>query len=461
MTGLLADTYTGDETRRGAALSAANMISTARLRATAEQTRRNEAALASAVDIVAAIQRLNADTLERVNPAIVEAYLTRLASAHVLEVAKTAAGEGILRLAVPGGALPAGLDGRETALIATGGTAITEAQASGAALTNVIPLGPGEPAFADLVSYARRCLAQDTFRGGPAADPTAIADYELFAFEGTIREADGQRTAPWGALIRVDDVGARTVAWESLANLIPEPGMAGAAHPGHVMDAQARAELLAAEDQGKRRQALHAWLTRAERDLRDLPSKISRDIKDRGERISLRASIQQTVRQRLGELNRMAEVTISEVHLTVRLKVKATGNPSDLTEKDSEVIAMRRTRDLLAADGWTIGDVHSEGRGYDLYAVRGQVQRCVEVKGVWSSASSSGVRLTGNEILTATQQRSDYWLYVIDQCSNGVGEIFGVYRDPIAAFGGLIRQEAIFTLPGSALKAAREKTAQT
>jgi len=88
----------------------------------------------------------------------------------------------------------------------------------------------------------------------------------------------------------------------------------------------------------------------------------------------------------------------------------------------------------------------------------GEAQRCVEVKGVWNSAASDGVRMTGNEILIATQQRSDYWLYVIDGCSNGTGNVFGVYRDPISTFGGLIKQEAMFKLPGSALKAARDKT---
>ena len=79
--------------------------------------------------------------------------------------------------------------------------------------------------------------------------------------------------------------------------------------------------------------------------------------------------------------------------------VSATGVPPDPAEEDSEAIAMRRTRDLLSADGWAVGDVHAEGRGFDLYATRGQAQRCVEVKGVWTSASSSGVKLTGNEIL--------------------------------------------------------------
>ena len=44
-------------------------------------------------------------------------------------------------------------------------------------------------------------------------------------------------------------------------------------------------------------------------------------------------------------------------------------------------------------------------------------------------------------------------LYVIDECSNGEGNVYGVYRDPVATFDGLIKQEAIFAVPGSALKA--------
>ena len=95
------------------------------------------------------------------------------------------------------------------------------------------------------------------FRGGVAADPTAIADYDLFAFEGTLVE--GRRAADNAlgrTLIRVDDTGARPVAWEMLANLARGTGSRGPVHPGRAMDAQARAEHLAAEDQGKRRRGV-------------------------------------------------------------------------------------------------------------------------------------------------------------------------------------------------------------
>lgn len=461
LSGLLADTYGDDDDKRADALAAITAITTAQLREEAEKSRRTEAALASTVDVAAAIRRLNADTLERINPAIVEAYLARLGDAHVLELAKTAAGEGILRIASRDGVFPPGLGAQSTALIATSGKALTEAHATGATLTNVLPLGPGEPGFRDLVGYAQRSLAPDIFRGGLVTDPTTIADYDLYAFEGNLAEADRQRSTPWAALVRVDDSGARKVAWEILANLVPGPGVAGSLHPARVMDAQACANQHAAEERAKRRTAMQTWLTQAEREIRDLPSKISRDIADRHERLKIRAHLDQMVGQRLANLRRMADVTITDVHLAAHVKVRAAGIPPQPTEKDSELIAMRQVHDQLVSAGFVVADVHLEGRGYDLHASRGPAQRCVEVKGVWDSAASQGVRLTGNEILVATQQRADYWLYVIDRCSNGIGNVFGVYRDPVATFAGLIKQEAIFQVPGSALKAARERAAVT
>ncbi|MGH3500946.1 MAG: helicase-related protein [Nocardioidaceae bacterium] len=459
LSGMLADTYGDDAERRASALAAIKTITAAQLRGEAEKARRVEAALASTVDVASAIHRLNADTLERINPAIVEAYLTRLAHARVLEVAKSAAGEGILRLASCDGVLPPALGSQRAALTATSGKALADAQAGGATLTNVVALGPGDPGFRDLVAYGQRALAPDVFRGGLVKDPTTIAGYDLYAFEGSLVEADGQRTTPWTALVRVDDSGARKVAWETLANLVPCPGVAGSLHPGRVMDAQACAEQVAAHEQAKRRAAMQTWLVKAEREIRDLPSKISRDIAEREERLRIRAHLDQMVGQRLDELLRMADVTITDVRLTAHAKVHAAGIPPDPTEKDSELIAMRRVHDQLVTDGFAVTDVHLEGRGYDLYASRGQAQRCVEVKGLWSSAASKGIRMTGNEILTATQQRTDYWLHVIDECSNGEGNVFGVYRDPVTTFEGLIKQEAIFTVPGSALKAARHETA--
>ena len=42
--------------------------------------------------------------------------------------------------------------------------------------------------------------------------------------------------------------------------------------------------------------------------------------------------------------------------------------------------------------------------------------------------------MTGNEVLIATQHRTSYWLYVVDQCSDGTGRLFGAYEDPATLF---------------------------
>ncbi len=455
LSGLLSDAYTHDDQKRAAALDAVNAVTTARLKSAAEETRRTEAALASTVDVAAAIRLLNVDTLERINPAIVEAFLARLHTAGVVQVTKTAAAEGILRLVSSNGALPEELGGAKSALVATSGKAVTDALKTGAALTDVVSLGPGEPAFHALVDTSARVLAPDLFRGGLVSDRTSIDDYDLFIYQGTLTEGGGQRATPWATLVRVDAVGARKLAWEILANLTPVTDAVGRPiHPAAEHDAHARALQLAAEEEQKRRDAMAAWLTNAERELAALPSRITRDL-PRDHRIEVRQNLDRMVADRLADLRRLSEVSISDLRLTAHVTVKADGIPPEPTEKDSEAIAMKLIRDVLKSDGWAVADVHTECRGYDLYATRGQAQRCVEVKGVWYSAASDGVRLTGNEILVATQQRADYWLYVIDNCHNSRGVVFGVYRDPITTFDGLIKQDAIFRLPGSALVAAK------
>jgi hypothetical protein len=78
----------------------------------------------------------------------------------------------------------------------------------------------------------------------------------------------------------------------------------------------------------------------------------------------------------------------------------------------------------------------------------------VEVKGVWHAASSDGIRLTGDEILIATQHAGDYWIYVIDQCVDG-GRLFAAFDDPVRRFGGLMSEITTFKVPGSVLTSAR------
>lgn len=456
--GALAAAYDQDEGKRLAALTAVRAITRAQVQAAADQARKSEAALAAVVDVAEATTLLNADTLNRINPAIVESYLTRLRDAGLLAVEKSAAGEGILHLkAREAGPFLTESDAAAAVLVATSGKALTEARAHGAVMADAITLGPGEPAFGRLLTFATRALAPDVFRGGLVADPTGIDDYDLFAFEADLVEAGGERNTAWSVLIRVDSIGARQVRWETLANLVPSSGTAGPPHPGRALDARSWAEHLAAEEQGRRRQAVTAWLAKAAADLRRLPGDLSRDIPDQAKRVGRRKQLEANVASRIDGLRHMADTRLANFRQVAHVRVVAQGIPAEPTEKDSERIAMKRVSDLLASQGWRVADVSTDGRGYDLHALRGQAQRCVEVKGVWESAASNGIRMTGNEILIATQQRGDYWLYVIDRCADGTGTMFGVYRDPIAVFDGLIKGEAIYKVPGSALKAAVER----
>jgi hypothetical protein len=130
--------------------------------------------------------------------------------------------------------------------------------------------------------------------------------------------------------------------------------------------------------------------------------------------------------------------------------------PAAPEEADSEAIAMAHVVRLLTDDQWGVADRHTEkDLGFDLHARRGREQRCVEVKGVWQSASSHGIRMTGQEVAKAGLLGQDFWLYVVDQCHDGSGTLFHAWRDPAAVFADATHDVAIVRIPGSALAAAR------
>ena len=118
---------------------------------------------------------------------------------------------------------------------------------------------------------------------------------------------------------------------------------------------------------------------------------------------------------------------------------------------------MVHVKNLLEADGWGVADRHLEkDLGFDLHATRGGKQRCIEVKGVWHSASSAGIRMTGQEVARAGLLGDDYWLYVVDQCHDSVGTLFHHWQNPASVFADATKDVAVVSIPGSALAAARE-----
>jgi superfamily II DNA or RNA helicase len=455
---LLTQTYSGGPGADAAALATAQAVTATRLEAAARKVADEENALKSAVDVAAAVAALQRQTLERINPRVVEAFLARLARSGHWILAPHAGGEGLWVLSSrTGSPLPKELGGNPQAVIASSGSAIAKAAAAGAqeAATAALSLGPSEPSFRALVAAAAHLLRPSLFRGGSLLDRTSVTDYYLFCYQADVAEAGGRRRTTWPFLIRVDDTGARRVRWEVLANYEAAGQPAGPPHPARASEADRRAELTVADERVRRHQALQDWLAKAERELERLPSSLTAGIGEPERRRAERARLQQSVANRLDALRIAAEVEVTTVRRIGWARIQAGGTPSDPTRANSEEVAMRLVTAVLREDGWAVADVHLEGRGYDLHATRGRAQRCVEVKGVWDQASAQGITLTGNELLIARQLAGDYWLYVADGCSDGRGRLFGTYQNPVETFQGLMQDVALVRVPGSALKAAR------
>ncbi|MGY2119102.1 helicase-related protein [Nocardia gipuzkoensis] len=450
----LSDLYGDDEVRKQQAIDAARAVQAQELARTARQVRDNERRLASQVDAVAALTLLQRDLFARVNPAIVEAYLDRLSTAEVLQSAPTAAGSGFRRLTLANATFPASLGGSGEVHIATSGEAVRDA-AESIDIGDTLTLGPGEPGFTDLITLAERDLAEDLYKSGAAADPTSLTPYDLYAFEATMTESDGKRASVWATLIKVDDSGnARAVRWETLANLVPTDQPGTSAHPAREGRATEAAGDVAAETVDAHRTVRSEWFAQARRDLTNLPLTLTEGIDNRETRVELRRQLQAQTAQRLKELERLADVQLTEPKLVGRLRVVGAADISIQAEIDAELVSMRRVQQILEDDGWVVEDVHTEGRGYDLDARRNSQVRHIEVKGVLGSAASDGIRMTGNEVLIATQHRKAYWLYVVDQCVDGKGRFFGAYQDPATLFATDMTGDAIFRVPGSSLKNA-------
>jgi hypothetical protein len=260
-------------------------------------------------------------------------------------------------------------------------------------------------------------------------------------------------------LVKVDDAGgARSVRWEALANLVPTKRPGTSVHPARQNAARAEAMVLGERTLEEHRAVRADWFLQARKDLTSLPITLTQDM-PREERIRLRHRLQAQTAERLTDLEKLARVELTEPKLVGRLRVLPAAAPQSEASADSEWVAMLYVERYLTADGWDVADVHTEGRGYDLEARRYSQVRAIEIKGVAGSASSSGIRMSGNEVLIATQYRKDYWLYVVDGCEDGVGRLFGAYEDPATLFGTDMVGDAVFRVPGSSLNRAPGRNA--
>lgn len=448
-----------DEPKKAEVLAAVQRVSAASLKSKAEAARSQEAELSAGIDAAAGLAMLHQESLERLNPAVVEAYLRRLSISGMLRARPTAAGEGVLLLdsATP---LPQTLGGGNEAMIATTGAALRDSVA------RAIPLGPGSQAFADLVAAAGQALSADLFRGSTVEDPLAGSPYELLGFTSAFSSPASRSHTPWSALIRVDPVGeTRQVRWECLANLVPAERKTDPSPLAPELAASEVRRVLAraADAQIRFRQA---WIAAARRDLTNLPVDLTLDIADRGERITVRDQLTTSAERRLAQLEELCKVETEEPRLVARLQVVPGPDLNAPLRRQADAIAVDHVLRLLEHDGWAVEDMRAEGRGFDLLAIRGQQQRLATAKGLWHAVNAEtgtpllGIRLRGDELLMAAQHRGEYVLYVVESCQDGSGSLFGIFPSPLDVFPGIASGEAVAHLSRSDLLAAKADAAE-
>ena len=271
---LLGSTYAAEGASDASSL-AVRAITKERLRQIHEATRRTEDQLALGVELAKAVASIHDERLERINPHVVERFLTRIGRAGLVEVLRSAVADAGLWYLTPKHAFilpkefPAG-----RLLVATSGAAKRDAVNSGGiAAGRAIILGPGEPAFSVLATAAAYALRPALYQGGKLQDPNSVTDYDLFVFEVPITEGDGRRQTRWSYLIRADDTGARAVKWETLANLEASEAGPKNLHPGRVANTGTAAKVALDKDLGRRSEVLNSWLNQSRMQLQQLPQR--------------------------------------------------------------------------------------------------------------------------------------------------------------------------------------------
>ena len=451
-----------DPVKAAHARKAIDKISKDELRRAAELAASANGHLHTAFDrqaLARAVDDIHDGELERINPHIVERFLSRLEGAGLVKVAPSmlAGPEGHLfsLSRTPGFSLPKSLTESTPQLVATMGDAKKAVIESGATeASRAVDLGPATEPFRDLVRCSLESLQRPLLRGGQLQDETTVTDYTLFLYETEVKI--GSNPITWRHLIRAGS-DARSVPFEMLTNLVPTNEAAASPHPADRHRADEAVGNAVALQQQNSADRLSTQRRKTKRQLTRLTDKMTQDLPF-DERANQRDRIRKASNDRLAKLDSVSRVEIGETRAVGWARVKAAGGPEDPTKADSEHIAERHVKDLLAAAGWDVDDVSGEKVGFDLKVRKGHLLRAVEVKGVWDSASSTGIRLTGGEIVKAGVLGPDYWLYVVDQCHDGAGTLFAAYQDPARIFDGLTQDRPTFGIKGSDLKTYQTKS---
>lgn len=435
--------YGDNESERAVVATAVDRMTVPVLLRKAESAHKQEAQLASGIDSATGLDHVRESVLGQLNPAIVEAYLRRLDAASVVHARHTAAGEGVMLLESTD---------QSATLSGTGVRVFVQTDCRGSTTIDAAPLGPGSPAFSELVALASNALEPHAFRGATAEDPSTASPYHLIVFTSYLRSQASRE--PWSVLIRVDSDGrTRQVAWECLARLVPTQRRGGAVDVATIAVGASEATRMLGSATEKRKEEGRRCYSGARRELANLPVDLTLGVDDRSDRIAARDRIAHAVERRLHELDRLSWIEAEQPQVVAYLSVVPTAGATIAVERhQAHSIAVEHVARLLTADGWTVEDVRQQLRGFALRAVRGDRQLLVCAYGTWQEAATEGISLRGDEILMAAQHRENYVLYLVESCRNGHGSLYARVPDPVAVFPDLLKAEAATHITGKTLE---------
>lgn len=440
------------------ALVAAQQVTAEQYRIASIEQRQVEDKLASLINSDAFVIHSLQDRLDAINPSIVAAFMQALASARNWRI-NAGLHEDLywIKPKEQNIMLPKALGGGTRALVAMSADVLSQARKEGADLAGAIVLGPAEKAYRELVDDILHDSNDVFVVGAILNDNSALTPYELMIFDSSLARRQGGRIVAWTypLLIRADGAGVRVVPWQSVAHLSVPSSLQSHADfsSGPVIQAEVEAQSEMERQADRLSGRLRMWADGVITQLDRLQDEVVEPYQNlpQAERRQRRAAVAQAVVERKRLLQEIVKVEVRTPRLVGRVYVHTTGGAEAYkADSSSEALSMLQCARLLESEGFHVEDVHQEGCGYDLRALRGREQRCVEVKGLQGDISP-GIMLEPSEWLMAQQIRDEYWIYVYIRCSSNP-TLFGAYRNPVAIFGNKNKMVQRFHIPASTLR---------
>lgn len=314
---------------------------------------------------------------------------------------------------------------------------------------------PGHPLFEVVREDVTRQVRDDLQRGSIFYDLNTAHPYRLDIFTAAIRDGRGNRLHQRIFVVQVEMDGSTSIKQPTIfldlslaTNGVPVPAETGL--PDRNITEQALIEKalnpFLEEVAAERVRETETILQHLEISLNELIHRQNlmfaelMEQQQQGDASPLLAANLKKTEDRLDELNNRLEnrqkeleqerqCTIGDIQFIGRAWVlpHPERNSPDIApmvrDEEIEKIAVASVIEYETARGWVVESVESENRGFDLISRKPHSEdpqtsidvRFIEVKG---RSEIGEVALSTNEYRTAERLKSDYWLYVVYDCSS-------------------------------------------